>query len=230
MNISNCNFRPEERIWTIASAEAIIDIFSDITAWLHHLLKHIGERSEPWAKCLQIKEMGQVYSVHDRISNLGAEAYIEKFYDLCQDGDPEAVNICQRGTKLYAIIAPKLADDVQRGLNIPRYVYMQAERIKWGHGKKSLEQQAYIITEPCAAVAVIRHTTLRTIYFPKKSILGRNKRVDVAQRHLWNKIGRSWSQGCTAGWRDEGNHTLYQIHSQDVRPFTPKTLGWTHKL
>lgn len=231
MNRAMYDFKPVTSVCNIADTQAIIEIFRDMTVWLWHVLKHFGERSEPWSSCLKINEMGQVYSLRDKICNLGGASYLEKIVQLCQEGDSEAVTICKKGNVAYRLIAPMVADDVERGLNLPRYVYMVAERIRLGVGKKTMEPQTFIITDPWAAVAVIRHITLRTIYFPKrKRLKGRTasqkRRLDVAQLHLWNKIGKGWTQGREIEWHDRNSCTTYRVNPQDVQAFTPKTLGW----
>jgi|GEM_PF-6848842 len=229
MNIAGDEFKPEIRVCNIANTQAIIKIFGDIAAWLRHVLRHFGERSEPWAPCLKIGEMGQVYSLHDRIVNLGGESYLKNFFQLCQEDDSEAVTICKKGNVVYRIIAPMVADDVERGLNLPRYVYMVAERIRLAVGKKTTEPQTFVITEPWAAIAVIRHITLRTIYFPRGSSTSQKKRLMVARHHLWNKLGQNASRDREIKWSDKKGPIKYRVNPREVRAFTPKTLGWQTK-
>lgn len=231
MNRATHDFKPVTRVCNIADTQAIIEIFRDITVWLQHVLRHFGERSEPWASCLEINVMDKVYSLRDTISNLGGESYLENFAQLCQKGNSKAVNICEEGNRVYGSIGPLVAGDMERGLDFPRYVYMLAKRIRLADGKETTEPVTFIITEPWAAIAIIRHTTLRTIYFPKREhpngrTVSKKKRLDAAQHHLWNKIGRDWSQHREIKWHDKNSCTTYRLNHRDVEIFTPKSLGW----
>ncbi len=228
MNFKKADFEfetLETKVLQVAQNEEVITIFNDMASWLNHLIKHFGERSEPWAKCLSLsaEDMGKVYSLRDRIHNQGGVAYLEKIIEKCQKCEPDAVDIYKKGKSAYATVAPKIADMVEGGVSYPRYAVIHARQIKGAKTKRFKEPFVYLITEPCAAFAAIRWHVLRTVYFPRR-VISSQGRLLAAQMHLYQKIGKNIEKGKPISWYDGGSVKKYIAHPEDVQLFTRETL------
>ena len=197
----------------IHTAEQVVFIFRGLDEWVRHVIRHFGNRREPWARVLK-DAAPAVYSLRDRIPG-NTDAAKEAFLDQidCQKEEPRAVMILRKACEAYAKAGTLIVDQLRAGLERPRYAHFPRSN-PLAASQAGGRETTYAIAEPCPAVMVVRGADLRTCYFIP-GVRGTSADLPAVQSYLFRKCGVCRSP-----------QTWVDRHGSIAHPYTERTLGW----
>lgn len=206
-------YRALELRTRIHTADRVVFVFRGLDKWVRHVVRHFGNRQEPWARILK-EAAPHVFSLRDQVPGNTEHEKVAFLDQLdCQNDDQQTVSILRAACEAYAKVGPVILEQLNTGLKRPRYAHFPhsnplARSHAGGH------ETTYVIAEPFPAIIVVRGADVRTCYFIA-GIRGVAADMPAVQSHLFRRCGMRRS---SQTWVDRFGSPAY--------PYTERTLRW----